>query len=166
MLLAERRSTAVRPRSLWFSAIRRGKSAHGADPCDRGLDRCTFRTSPSRLLELRLPDSSETAFDSNPPALWIPLNDEPVLEGETSILQTAGHELALCPGARETRHQSGSLQGELSNRLRQWLGTQRTYTLNGADKEIPKQHVVLTPGGAGIQNMQDGNGQRPALADP
>src|SRR5579863_310341 len=48
----------------------------------------------------------------------------------------------------------GSLQGKLSNSLRQWLGTQSTYTLNGADTEIPKQHVVVTPGGAGIQNMQ------------
>ena len=30
--------------------------------------------------------------------------------------------------------------------------------MNGNDKEIPKQHVVLTPGGGGIQNLQQQTG--------
>ena len=46
------------------------------------------------------------------------------------------------------------LQQKMSNTLRQWLPTQGMYTRNGASTLIPRQHVVITPGGAGIQNMQ------------
>ena len=48
----------------------------------------------------------------------------------------------------------GPLQAKLSNSLRVWLGTQKEYTENGGSTIIPKQHVVITPGGAGIQNLQ------------
>ena len=34
-----------------------------------------------------------------------------------------------------------------------------TYTRNGGSTEIPKQHVVITPGGAGIQNLQQQTGK-------
>jgi hypothetical protein len=55
-----------------------------------------------------------------------------------------------------------ALEAKISNTLRQWLATQPAYTLNGNDKEIPKQHVVLTAGGGGIQNLQQeaGDGLR------
>src|SRR5579863_8115532 len=40
------------------------------------------------------------------------------------------------------------------------------YTINGAQTQIPKQHVVMTPGGAGIQNLQQeaGSGLRLLMA--
>ena len=47
-----------------------------------------------------------------------------------------------------------ALQAKMSTSLRQWLSTQPTYTQNGGSTIIPKQHVVITPGGAGIQNLQ------------
>src|SRR5262249_17748967 len=40
------------------------------------------------------------------------------------------------------------------------------YTLNGNDTQIPKQHVVLAPGGAGVENLQQrtGDGLRLLMA--
>src|SRR5579859_2947720 len=101
-------------------------------------------------------------IDSDPPALWIPLNSEPVLEGQTSILKQANSNWLYLLGRVKPGVAVGSLQSRISNTLRQWLSTQLAYTQNGDDKEIAKQHVLLTPGGGGIQNLQQeaGNGLR------
>ena len=42
----------------------------------------------------------------------------------------------------------------MSNTLRVWLGTQPAYTQNGGSTLIPKQHVVITSAGGGIQQLQ------------
>lgn len=101
-------------------------------------------------------------IDSDPPALWIPLNSEPVLEGQTSILKQANSNWLYLLGRVKPGVAVGSLQSRISNTLRQWLSTQLAYTQNGDDKQIAKQHVLLTPGGCGIQNLQQesGNGLR------
>jgi predicted permease len=52
-----------------------------------------------------------------------------------------------------------ALQAKMSTSLRQWLSTQPSYTQNGGSTVIPKQHVVITPGGAGIQNLQQETGK-------
>jgi predicted permease len=52
-----------------------------------------------------------------------------------------------------------ALQQKISGHLRHWLATQDGYTKNGAATLIPKQHVVLAPAGAGIQNMQQEQGK-------
>jgi predicted permease len=52
-----------------------------------------------------------------------------------------------------------ALQGKMSGSLRQWLSTQPAYTRNGGATLIPKQHVVIVPGGAGIQNLQRQTGK-------
>jgi predicted permease len=48
----------------------------------------------------------------------------------------------------------GALQTKLTAALRQWLYTRPLLTANGGASIIPKQHVVVTPGGGGIQNLQ------------
>ena len=120
----------------------------------RSARRSIFRTSPSRLSESRLPGFFGDRIDSNPPALWIPLNNEPIIEGETSILKQPDTNWLYVLGRVKPGVNPGSLQAKLSNTLRQWLSTQPAYTVNGAQTEIPKQHVVITPGGAGVQNLQ------------
>src|SRR5260370_29837310 len=42
----------------------------------------------------------------------------------------------------------------MSTSLRQWRATQPAYVRNGGATLIPKQHVVIVPGGAGIQNLR------------
>src|SRR5260370_25321437 len=47
----------------------------------------------------------------------------------------------------------------MSTSLRQWRATQPAYVRNGGATLIPKQHVVIVPGGAGIQNLQRETGK-------
>ena len=95
-----------------------------------------------------------------PPDFWMPLQTEPYLRGPSSILH---HETSnwLYPLGRVRPGTSiPALQSKLSSALRQWLGTLPAYTEHGGDKEIPKQHVMVVPGGGGIQSLQiqTGNG--------
>jgi hypothetical protein len=51
-----------------------------------------------------------------------------------------------------------ALQAKLSAALRNWLSTRPAYTEHGGSSIIPKQHVMIVPGGGGIQNMQQETG--------
>jgi predicted permease len=93
-------------------------------------------------------------IDANPPAIWIPLNVEPVIEGQTSILKQLDTNWLYILGRIKPGITPASLQAKISNTLRQWLATQPVYTANGGDTQIRKQHVIVVPGGAGIQNLQ------------
>lgn len=95
---------------------------------------------------------------SDPPAFWVPLADEPVLEGENSILNHPSTNWLYIIGRVKPGTNPLALQSKLSATLRQWMPSQPTYTEGGYSSQIPKQHVVLVPAGAGVQNMQDEQG--------
>jgi predicted permease len=137
------------------------QAAHAADPNVVGS---TFyiQGQPFTIVGISPPGFYGDRIDSNPPALWIPLNDEPVIERETSLLKQPDTNWLYAIGRVKPGTSPGSLQAKLSNDLRQWLYTQPTYISRGGRTEIPKQHVVLTPGGGGVQNLQQeaGSGLR------
>ena len=93
----------------------------------------------------------------NPPALWLPLATEPVIEAENSILKNNGAAWLYAVGRLKPGTNLPVLQAKLSNSLRNWLSTQPEYT-SGGESEIPKQHVVLSAAGGGIQNLQQDTG--------
>lgn len=117
-----------------------------------------IQSQPVTIVGVAPPGFFGDRINSNPPAFWIPLNIEPVLEGQTSILKQPDTNWLYALGRLAPGVNPLSLQAKLSNSLRQWLDTQASYKTNGGDKEIPKQHVVLAPGGAGIQNLQQATG--------
>jgi predicted permease len=127
--------------------------AHAADPSIIGS---TFyiQNQPFTIVGISPPGFFGDRIDHNPPALWIPLNLEPVIEGETSILKQPDTNWLYALGRIKPGVNPGSLQAKLTNSLRQWLSTQTAYTINGRETQIPKQYVKLTPGGAGILNLQ------------
>jgi predicted permease len=77
-----------------------------------------------------------------------------VIEGETSILKQPEANWLYVLGRVKPGVTPSILQSKLTNSLRHWLATISAYTINGRDTQIPKQYVVLTPGGAGVQNLQ------------
>ena len=127
--------------------------AHAADPSIIGS---TFyiQNQPFTIVGISPPGFFGDRIDHNPPAFWIPLNLEPVIEGETSILKQPDTNWLYALGRIKPGVNPGSLQAKLTNSLRQWLSTQTAYTINGRETQIPKQYVKLTPGGAGILNLQ------------
>jgi len=131
--------------------------AHAGDPSVIGA---TFyiQNHPVTIVGISPPGFFGDRIDSNPPALWIPLNIEPIIEGQTSILKQPDTNWLYALGRLKPGVNPASLQAKLTSTLRQWLSSQTAYTINGRDTQIPKQYVVLTPGGGGIQNLQQDAG--------
>jgi predicted permease len=133
------------------------QSAHAADPNVVGS---TFfiQSHPLTIVGVAPPGFFGDRINDSPPAFWIPLNAQPVLEGETSNLRVPESNWLYILGRVKPGVAPKALEAKISSTLRQWLATQPAYTLNGNDKEIPKQHVLLTAGGGGIQNLQQETG--------
>lgn len=98
-------------------------------------------------------------IQSDPPAMWIALSAEPVLEGANSILTVDGSGWLYLVGRVRSGTNVAVLQSKISSELRQWLGTVSQYTANGGASLLPRQHVVIVPGGAGILNLQQETGK-------
>ena len=95
-----------------------------------------------------------------PPALWIPLSQEPAFEGEgaKSLLNSSGDAWLYVIGRLEPGTDPAQVQSRLSTDLQHWLRAQgRT---DDAEQKIANQHIQLTPGGTGISpfrsNSKDG----------
>ena len=133
------------------------QSSHSGD---RNVVGSTFfiQSHPVTIVGIAPPGFFGDRINDSPPAFWIPLNDEPVLEGETSNLKVPESNWLYVLGRMKPGIAPKALESKITASLRQWLATQPAYTRNGNDKEIPKQHVVLTPGGGGIQNLQQETG--------
>jgi predicted permease len=133
------------------------QSQHAADPNVVGS---TFfmQGHPVTVVGIAPPGFFGDRIMPSPPALWIPLNSEPVIEGETTLLKHADSNWLYVLGRVKPGVAPGALQSKISNTLRQWLATQRSYTIGGGDKRIPKQHVVIVPAGGGVQILQQRTG--------
>jgi predicted permease len=133
------------------------RSDYGGDPAVVGS---TFfiQSQPVTVVGIAPPGFFGDRITSDPPAFWIPLAVEPVIE-QTSLLPLAESNWLYVVGRVKPGVSVGSLQAKLSNSLRNWLSTQSAYTDNGGSTVIPKQHVIVTPAGAGIQNLQQETGK-------
>jgi predicted permease len=131
--------------------------AHAGDPKVVGS---TFyiQGQPFTIVGVAPPGFYGDRIDSNPPALWIPLNDEPVIERETSLLKQPDTNWLYALGRVRPGTNPRTLQARVSNELRQWMYTQPAYNSKGNETQIPKQHVVVVPGGAGVENLQQETG--------
>jgi predicted permease len=129
------------------------RSDYGGDPSIVGST-LYIQRQPMTVVGVAPPGFFGDRIRENPPALWIPLAAEPLIEKETSLLHVPDSNWLYAIGRVKPGVNVGSLQAKMSTTLRVWLGNHQEYTRNGGSTVIPKQHVVITPGGAGIQNLQ------------
>ncbi|HEX4284999.1 MAG TPA: ABC transporter permease [Terracidiphilus sp.] len=113
-----------------------------------------IQTHPFTVAGVAPPGFFGDRVTDRPAALWIPLNNEPNVEGPNSILHHADTNWLYPIGRLHSGSNVQALNAKLSAALRQFLFTRPVYAEYGAQTEIPKQHVVLAPGGGGIQNLQ------------
>jgi len=128
---------------------------------DPGVAGSTFyiQSHPVTVIGVAPPGFFGDRVDSNPPELWMSLPVERAISGSNSILNFADANWLYAVGRLKPGANVAGLQGKLSASLRQWLATRPTYVQNGRDSLIPKQHVVLTPAGGGVQNLQQETGR-------
>jgi predicted permease len=134
------------------------QSEYGGDPTLVGST-LYIQGQPVTVAGIAPPGFFGDRIRSRPPAIWMPLAIEPIIDGSNSLLHVLDSNWLYVIGRVKPGVSVGALQAKMSNSLRLWLANQDPYTRNGGSTIIPRQHVVITPGGAGIQNLQQKTGK-------
>ncbi len=134
------------------------QSEYGGDPSLVGSS-IYIQGQPVTVAGIAPPGFFGDRLRPSPPAIWMPLAIEPLINGDNGLLHVKPSNWLYAIGRVKPGTQIGPLQAKISTNLRVWLGTVDEYTRNGGSTEIPKQHVVITPGGGGIQNLQQETGK-------
>ena len=112
------------------------------------------QTKPYTIIGIAPPGFFGDRVTARPPDFWLPVQTEPYVRGEGTILHHPDSNWLYALGRVRKGTNIPAVQAKLSVALRQWLSTRPIYTDEGGINEIPKQHVVIVPGGGGIQTLQ------------
>ena len=97
----------------------------------------------------------------DPPDLWIPLQQEPLINGDTSILQSPAAWLRVIGRLRAGATTDG-LGARLTGILKQWMQYDAGYPSNFMPailESLPKQVIAVVPAGAGVGTMKEQYGR-------
>ncbi len=94
-------------------------------------------------------------IDTNPPKYFLPMNSMDQVIG-APYFNDPDTQWAYIIGRVKPGTSLAALQAKASALLKQQYAPLKTFTDQRAQKVLPRTHVVLSPGGGGIQNMQDG----------
>ncbi len=130
---------------------------YAADPTIVGST-IFIQARPFTVIGVAPPGFFGDRVSDSPPDFWVPLQTEPYIHGDTSILHHQESHWLYPLGRVRAGTNISALQAKVSGLLRQWLYTRPILTANGGAAIIPKMHVVLAPGGGGIQNLQEQTG--------
>ena len=91
----------------------------------------------------------------NPAAFWIPIADEPLINGASSIVDFPQQDWLdiigrIAPGADPKQ-----IEAHMQVELQQWLLSPIAKLQPGERALVPKQTLHLSPGGAGVQMLRD-----------
>ncbi len=118
-----------------------------------------IQAKPFTVVGIAPPGFFGDRVSDNPPDFWMPLQTEPYVRGDSAILHHQESHWLYLLGRVRPGTSIGALQSKITVTLRQWLYTRPVLTANGGATLIPKMHVVLSPGGGGIQNLQQEAGK-------
>jgi predicted permease len=92
---------------------------------------------------------------TNPPKYYLPMNSMDAVIG-APYFTDPDTQWAYVIGRVKPGTSLPALQAKASALLKQQFAPLKTFSDQRAQKALPRTHVVLTPGGGGIQDMQDG----------
>jgi len=142
-------------------SYRAWRGMYGADPSVLGGS-YAIGGHPFTIIGIAPPGFFGETLRSDPPDLWLPLQQEPLLNGSSSLVrQSASGWLRvigrLRPGATVT-----GMSARLTGVLRQWLQNDSGYPavwLPEVIRQLPKQTIHVVPAGSGVQAMKEDYGR-------
>jgi macrolide transport system ATP-binding/permease protein len=93
-------------------------------------------------------------LSSTPPDFYLPIESLPVLTGETFVHES-DHRWLYIIGRVKPGVAMAPLQVKITELVRQSFAPTRPFSGEQGKRALAKAHVVLSSGGAGIQDMQD-----------
>jgi macrolide transport system ATP-binding/permease protein len=123
---------------------------------DRSVIGSTFfvNTKPVTIAGIAPEGFYGDRLSSTPPDFYLPIESMPPLANVNYVHEPDGKWLYMIgrvkPGVSQAQ-----LQAKISGLLRQALATTHAYSSNDSQAALARAHIVLTPGGAGMQGMQE-----------
>lgn len=112
-----------------------------------------LNTHPTTIIGITPPSFYGERMTDSPADFYIPFSSEPILS-PTSLLHNKGAHWVYLLGRIKPGTEIAPLQAKMSGLLRNWLPQIPMYQKEELKKNLARSHVTLTPGGAGIANMQ------------
>ena len=114
-----------------------------------------INTKPATIIGVAPKGFYGDRIDTNPPKYFLPMNSMDGAIGAPYFTEP-DTQWAYIIGRVKPGTSLPTLQAKVSTLLKQQFAPLKTFTDERAKKVLPRTHVVLTPGGGGIQNMQEG----------
>ena len=114
-----------------------------------------INTRPATIIGIAPKGFYGDRIDTNPPKYFLPINSMDTVIG-APYFNDPDTSWAYIIGRVKPGTSVAALQAKASALLKQQFTPLKTFTDPRAQKALPRVHVVLSPGGGGIQNMQDG----------
>ncbi len=99
---------------------------------------------------------------SDPPDIWIPVQQEPLINGEGSLLRQSIAAWLRVIGRLRPGASVEGMSARLTGVLRQWLQNDSGYPSNWMPeviRQLPKQVITVVPAGAGVAVMKEEYGR-------
>jgi predicted permease len=146
--------TAVMSHQTW-------QSAYGADPSVVGS---TFVVEghPFTLIGITPPGFFGETLRGDPPDIWIPVQQEPLIAGESALLHQSVSAWLRVIGRLRPAASTAGIAPRLTGVLRQWIQHDSGYPANWtADvvRLLPKQTINVVPAGGGVAEMKEEYGR-------
>ncbi len=134
-------------------SFRTWQQKYGQDPAVVGAS-FTLNGQPFTIIGITPPGFFGDRLQSTP-AFWIPLSDEPLINGASSILEFPQQDWLDVIGRIAPGADSKSIEAHMQLELQQWLLSPVGKLQPEELALVPKQTLHLSPGGAGVQMMRD-----------
>jgi len=137
------------------------QGTYGADPAIVGS---TFVVEghPFTVVGITPPGFFGETLRGDPPDMWIPLKQEPMINGENSLLRQPVSAWLRVIGRLRPGAATAGIAPRLTLVLRQWLQHDSGYPANwmpGVISALPRQTIEVVPAGAGVGVMKEQYGR-------
>ena len=117
---------------------------------------------PFTVIGVAPPGFFGETLESDPPDIWVPLQQEPLISGGSSLLHQSISAWLRMIGRLRPGASTGGMAPRLTGVLRQWLQHDSGYPANWMTELIsllPKQVLDVIPAGAGVGVMKEEYGR-------
>jgi predicted permease len=137
------------------------QTAYAGDPSVVGS---TFIVEghPFTVIGIAPPGFFGETLQSDPPDIWVPVNQEPLLNGAGSFLRQSITAWLRVIGRLRPGASTEGMSSRLTGVLRQWLENDSGYPANWMPdviRMLPRQVINVVPAGAGVAVMKEDYGR-------
>ncbi len=142
-------------------SYRAWETRYGRDPSVVGS---TFfiQGHPFTVIGVTPPGFFGETLRSDPPDIWIPLQQEPLIDGDAALLHQSVSAWLRMMGRLRPGASIVGMAPRLTGVLRQWLRYDSGYPANWMPEvihDLPKQVINVIPAGAGVTEMKEDYGR-------